>query len=43
MNGRVVSCYTIINWVVFEFVIFDPFIIGVVFGLMNPVENLLFT
>ena len=40
---RVVLCYTITNWVVFEFIIFDSFIISVVFGLMNNVENLLFT
>ena len=28
----VVSCYLIINWVVFECVIFDPFIICIMFG-----------
>ena len=37
----VLSCYTIINWVVFEFVIFDLFFIHVV--LVNTVENLLLT
>ena len=37
------SCYPIINWVVFEFVICDSFIICVVFELTNMVENLLLT
>ena len=46
INKRVThvsSCYTITNWIMFEFVIYDPFIIRVVFGLMNVVENLLLT
>ena len=38
---RVVSCYPITNWVVFEFVIFNLFIIRVMFGLVNTIENLL--
>ena len=35
---RVVSCYLIINWIVFEFVNFDTIIIRVVFGLANTME-----
>ena len=38
-----VSFYLITNWVLFEFVIFNPFIIWVVFGLMNIVKKLLLT
>ena len=38
---RVVLCYMITNRVVFEYVISDPFIICVVFGLVNIVANLL--
>ena len=37
---RVVSCYPITNWVVFEFDNFDTIIIRVMFGLGNPVEYL---
>ena len=40
---RVISCYTITNRVMFEFVIFDMFIIRVIFGLVNTVDNLLLT
>ena len=40
---RIISCCQITNWVVFEFVIFDPFIIHVVFKMANTVEYLLFT
>ena len=46
INKRVTvveSCYTVTNWVVFEFVISDPFIIRVVFELTNTIENLLST
>ena len=32
------SCDPITNWVVFEFVSFDPFIIRVVFKLANTIE-----
>ena len=39
----VVLCYSITNWVVFEFVISDPFIIHVVFELANTIENRLLT
>ena len=35
---RIVLCYPIINWVIFEFVIFDLFIIRAVFELVNTVE-----
>ena len=35
---RVLSCYTFINWIVFEFVIFNLFIIRVVLELTNTVE-----
>ena len=40
---RVLSCYMITNWVVFEFIIYDSFINCIVFGLMNKIENLLLT
>ena len=36
----VVSCYLITDYVVFEFVIFYLFIIRVMIGLANIVENL---
>ena len=36
----VVSCYPIINWVMFEFVNFDKIIICVIFKLVNTVEYL---
>ena len=32
---RVISCYTITNWVMFGYVIFNSFIIRIVFGLVN--------
>ena len=32
---HVMPCYLIINWVVFEFIIFDPIIICFVFELAN--------
>ena len=34
---RVVSFYPITNWIVFEFVIFDQFIIPIVIGITNIV------
>ena len=40
---RVLLCYTIINWVMFEFFISDLFIIRVVFGLTNTIKNMLLT
>ena len=40
---RVILCYPITNWVVFEFVIFDQFIIFVVFGMVTTVQYLLLT
>ena len=46
INKRVTlveSCYTVTNWIVFEFIISDPFIIRVVFKLANTIENLLST
>ena len=39
-NELHVSCYLIINWVVFEFVNFEMIIILIVFGLANAVEYL---
>ena len=32
---RVISCYMITNWVMFEYVIFNSFIIRIVFGFVN--------
>ena len=40
---HVVSYYSITNCAVFEFVIFYPFIIRVLFVLMNTIENMLLT
>ena len=39
----VVSCYLIINWIVFEFVIFYSFIIHIMFESTNKIKNLLLT
>ena len=39
----VVLCYSITNWIAFEFVISNPFIIHVVFELPNTIENRLLT
>ena len=38
---HVVSCYPITNWVVFEFIIFDSFIICIVFELTNTIKCIL--
>ena len=46
INKRVThveSCYLVLNWVMFKFVISNPFIIHVIFGLMNIIKNLLLT
>ena len=40
---HVISSFTIINWIMFEFVISDLFIMHVVFGLTNTIENQLLT
>ena len=36
----VMSCNSITNWIVFEFVNFDTIIICVVFGLVNTIKYL---
>ena len=38
---HVVLCYPITNWVVFEFIIFDSFIICIVFELTNTIKCIL--
>ena len=42
INGLYVSChvYSITNLIIFEFVIFYLFIIGIVFGLANTMKYL---
>ena len=37
----VVSYYMITNWVIFEFISFNSFILRIVFELTNKIENLI--
>ena len=42
INKRIICvmlCYLIINWVMFKFVIFDQFIVHIMFKLMNTIED----